>query len=84
MSGQKLRDWIISNFNPMTRIHFNQYIPDFMVRRLFEKETGISVDQDEFVRVMTDLGFQGRQTKNRDWIFNISDAEYRKVLRRPK
>ncbi|NTZ20915.1 hypothetical protein EXW96_26370 [Paenibacillus sp. JMULE4] len=79
-----LREWVIKNFNPLTRLHINQYVPDFMVRRLFESETGLVVSQDEFVKVMTDVGFRGRLTRNRDWVFNISDAEYQKVLRRPK
>ena len=76
-----LQEWICKNFNPITRVTVNQYIPDFMVRRLFKSETGIDVSQDEFVEVMHRVGFYGRTTRNNDWIFNISDAEYRKVLR---
>jgi hypothetical protein len=83
MNGAKLlQDWIAKNFNPHTRVHINQYIPDFMVRRLFQSETGVAASQDEFVQAMLDNGFHGRQTKHHDWVFNISDAEYQKVLRR--
>jgi hypothetical protein len=80
-----LRAWISENFNPMARVHINQYIPDFMLRRLFERsQEGFPVNQDEFVAAMNEAGFNSRQTRNKDWVFNISDAEYRKALRRSK
>lgn len=80
-----LRAWLQNWFSPETRVHINQYIPDFMVRRQFEQTfQGVTVSQEEFVNTMTDLGFIGRKTKNGDWVFNISDAEYKKLLRRPK
>lgn len=80
-----LRRWIAQNFNPLTRLQVNQYIPDFMLRRLFERsDGGFQVDQNEFVDAMDAIGFLRRQTRNRDWVFNISEAEYRKVLGRHK
>ncbi|MBX4145948.1 hypothetical protein [Paenibacillus lautus] len=77
-----LRHWIESNFDPSARLHINQYLPDFMIRRLFEESHGgFTVSKDEFAAIMLDIGFCGRQTRNFDWVFNISDAEYKKVLR---
>lgn len=77
-----LREWIAKNFKPFTRTQVNQYIPDFMVRRLLKKEIGLDVSQEEYAKAMLGVGFIGRQTKSKEWIFNISDAEYKSAFRR--
>lgn len=77
-----IENWIAQNFDPITRVNINTYIPDFMVRRLFEKETGEKINQEQFRFAMDAAGFIGRQTRNGDWVFNISESEYRKLLRR--
>lgn len=80
-----LKPWIQNWLNPETRVQINQYIPDFMVRRQFEQTfEGLTVSREEFVEVMIDLGFTGRETRNGDWVFNISDGEYKKLLGRLK
>ncbi|MCY9733136.1 hypothetical protein M5X17_05095 [Paenibacillus alvei] len=79
-----LKPWIQNWFSPVTRVHINQYLPDFLIRRQFEQTfEGLTVSQEEFVEAMLDLGFTGRETRNGDWVFNISDNDYKKLLWRP-
>jgi len=80
--NKKLLDWVKVNFNPTTRITINPFIPDFMVRRLFEVETGVAVTREEFAAAMDCADFIQKQKPNGDLVFNLSEPEYRAVFRR--
>lgn len=81
MDRQKvLREWIELNFKPALRT--NQYITDFMMRRLFENSVGgFTVAQDEYIEAMIAAGFIGRPTRRGEWVFNLRDTDYRKSLK---